>query len=299
MKDPVAHVSQIAAMAALAGCGAFDEILRRPATAAELAARFSLDGGAVRRALEVARALGFLQEQAGVYAPREGVPGGGALLLRIARQYPEHLRTGASLTSDAESRGQLYAVATPTLATMFRASAEQLADALAHLPCQAILDVGAGSGVWSLAMAARHPGSVVTALDFAPVLERFREAAGNRPHECIAGDFNHVALEPHWDRVVLANILHLESETRARALLARAAAWRTPGGTVVVIDSMFRNETSDLALASYELHLALRVDGGRVHEAGTIEAWARDLGLELETSIVLDPGSGIGALVWR
>jgi hypothetical protein len=297
--DPMAHAGQIAAMAALAGCGAFDEILRRPATAAELAARFSLDGGALRRALEVARALGFLQEQAGVYAPREGVPGGAALLLRIARQYPEHLSTGASLTRDAEGRGQLYSIATPTLATMFRASAEHLADALARLPCRAILDVGAGSGVWSLAMAARHPGAVVSALDLAPVLDRFREAAGDRPHECIPGDYGQVALEPRWDRVVLANIIHLESESDAQALLARAAAWRTPGGSVVVIDSMFRDETSDLALASYELHLALRVAGGQVHEAGTIESWAHALDLEVESSIVLDPGSGMGALVLR
>jgi SAM-dependent methyltransferase len=299
VRDPLGHGSRIAAVAALTTCGVFDEILRRPTSAAELAGRLLLDEGALSRSLELARALGMLRESAGVYRANEDDPARLEGTLLLMRTFTDHLRTGATLTCDTEGRGQLYSYATPALATMFRASAERLAEALESLPCGGILDVGAGSGVWSLAMAARRPGAVVSALDLEPVLDRFREAVGDTPHETIAGDYHEVDLESRWDRVVLANVVHLEAEPLARSLLARAASWRRPGGRVIVVDSIFRDEASELELASYELHLALRVEGGRVYEVGTIAGWARDIGLEVESSLILDRSAGTGALVLR
>lgn len=298
MKDPLVEASQIAAMGALSQCGAFDEIVRRPTTATELAGRLSLNEGALRRALEVARALGFLCEREGVYAVDDRLVAGDQILA-LARMLPEHLRTGACLTRNVRDRSVLYAMVASTLAAMFGPLAEQLAVALADRPCEHILDVGAGSGVWSLAMAERHPGSMVTALDLAPVLPRFRERAGNVAYELIAGNYHEVALEPRWDRVLVANVLHLEPRDRARSLLTRASTWRRPGGRVVVVDAMFRSEASDLALASYELHLALRIEGGRVHEADAVRAWASQAGLEVESAHVLDAQTGLGALVLR
>jgi hypothetical protein len=273
-------------------------VIRRPASPTALAERLSLDEGALRRALEVGRALGFVRREGDVYAVSEHHAQWAERLLELARTFPEHLRTGATWTRDNQQRGELYAWVTPFLGARFRAAAERLADALASTPCETILDVGAGSGVWSLAMATRHPRAVVSALDLPAVLDRFRDHAGPH-HEVIPGDYHDVVLGPRWDRVVLANVLHLEDEPRARSLLARAAAWRRPGGRIVVIDAMYRTEASDLALVSYELHLALRVESGRIYEASTIERWAGGCGLALETAVILDPSSGQGALVLR
>jgi hypothetical protein len=131
------------------------------------------------------------------------------------------------------------------------------------------------------------------------VLRVFRERAGEAHHACLAADYHHAELKPRWDRVILANVLHLETPLQARALLARAAAWKRPGGAVIVVDTLLRTTRSDRSLTSYECHLALRVHGARVYEADEIASWARELELEVAASIELDAEGGLGALVLR
>jgi cyclopropane fatty-acyl-phospholipid synthase-like methyltransferase len=301
--DLVGRATEIAAIAALERLGVLEELAGRPATAADLASELDLDPGAVRRALEVARALGFLTEAHGVYRACRDHTASAAEVLGLVRAFPEHLRRGTTFTKTTRDREALYERATPGLGERFGACAETLAEILAERlagsRCEAILDVGAGSGVWSLAMAARHDQALVTALDLEPVLRVFRERADDAHHACLAADYHHVALEPRWDRVILANVLHLEAPTQARALLARAATWKRAAGAVIVVDTLLRTSRSARSLASYECHLALRVHGARVYEAEEIASWGRELDLEVAASIELEPESGLGALVLR
>src|SRR6185436_6563447 len=101
---------------------------------------------------------------------------------------------------------------------------------------------GAGSGVWSLTMAARHVSARVTAVDFPAVLDTFLSQAAERglsPRVAtLGGDYHHVPFDTgQWSRVVLANVLHLETVDGARALVAKAARAVERGGEVVVVDS--------------------------------------------------------------
>ncbi|MBV9947203.1 MAG: class I SAM-dependent methyltransferase, partial [Myxococcales bacterium] len=125
------------------------------------------------------------------------------------------------------------------LGRFFEGAARALAARLP--PAGRILDLGAGSGVWSLAMAeaGRLAGldGRATAVDVPEVLPSFHAraaAAGLADHvEATGGDFHEAPLpDAHFDRVLLANVLHLEPEARAARLVdappghaRRAARW--------------------------------------------------------------------------
>lgn len=101
-----------------------------------------------------------------------------------------------------------------------------------------LLDVGAGSGCFSIAAAFRNPHLTCTLLDLAPVCARALEYV--RHYELHASI--HAAPLDFWndpwplghDAVLLSNVLHDWERERCLELLARAHACLEPGGRVYV-----------------------------------------------------------------
>lgn len=300
--DHFERASRAAVLATLATNGVLAALLEGPASAEVLADRLELHEGALARALDVLVAMGLLERERDTFAVDADLqaqaaqgPAPLAAVLALLQGLPQHLRTGNALVADRRDRGALYAKATPGLGRMFAPAARQLAELLP--PAATILDVGAGSGVWSLAMARSAPACEVTAVDLEAVLGAFREAAVDVPHHTVAGDYHEVDPGGPFDRVVLANVLHLEPPARASRLLRRAAGWTRPGGELVVVDTLLRNAGNALTVSSYALHLGLRIQGSQVHDAMTVAQWAADVGLGVAAFHLLDPARGLGALV--
>jgi SAM-dependent methyltransferase len=83
-----------------------------------------------------------------------------------------------------------------------------------------------------------------------------------------------------FDRILLANVLHLEPPHSARSLLRRMTAALAPGGELVVIDALAGGDPArDRARSIYALHLAMRTRRGRVHSRAEVERWCREAGL--------------------
>ncbi len=93
----------------------------------------------------------------------------------------------------------------------------------------------------------------------------------------VTGDFQRDELPSGCDRVLLANVLHLESEAGARRLIGKAARACRAGGEVVVIDVFPVGARGPFVHAVYELHLAMRTAGRRAFRAGD-RAGSRPLG---------------------
>ena len=271
--------------------------LGRPAPPGEHARRLGLDAGAVELVLDTLVALG-VAERRGAHvglSPAVQSSAGGPLgdLLPMGELWdhlPALLRTGrryAHMDGPVTTRATEYQTAVVALGRLFDEAARDLA---ARLPAVhgRILDIGAGSGVWSLAMCARAgDGARVTALDLPAVLPAFSDRAraqglDNRV-DTLAGDYHTVELPTAtFERVVLANVLHLEVPTDAAALIARAARSLAPGGDLIVIYCLDAGDSRrDVARAVYALHLAMRTDHGRVHLRQDIEQWAIAAGLSI------------------
>ena len=305
------------ALAAAERAGLLHGLLHHEGTAEGVAKELSLDPAATATVLEVLRTLGLVELHGQVYRAtatlRDGLrgtlarPGRGFAIFAHA---PTYLRDGTAAIDglDAlEGRDATYAHVVGHLGAMFSAAARELADALdADEPVEAILDVGAGSAVWSLALLERHPGARLTALDLPSVVPSVRARAERlglaERVEILEGDFHRVDVpRRRFDRVVLANVLHLEPANAARALLARWAGALRPGGRLVIVDQMADDTPEhDRARAAYALYLALRVTGGRPHAEAVLRRWLADAGMRPERRVDLaSPPSGLSALVAR
>jgi ubiquinone/menaquinone biosynthesis C-methylase UbiE len=144
-----------------------------------------------------------------------------------------------------------------------------------------ILDLGAGSGVWSLTLAARAGAGAVTLVDGPAVLDVAREFStkmGLAPR-LVPGDYHDVDLEANaYDLVFLGNVCHLESEDRVRSLLGRASRWLRPGGRVAIAD--VHPGTAPVAASLYALGLALRTERTEVHASADLLRWLAEAGFQ-------------------
>jgi SAM-dependent methyltransferase len=308
LADPIEADGCAAVVASAVEIGLVESLLD-PAPTVEHATRLGLDPEATRLELEALVALGIAEEHHGCFGAADQHSPGPSLLALPERglwaHLPRFLRTGqryAQMDGSIAERSAAYKDLTKALGRLFDDAARELAAKLA--PRERILDVGAGSGVWSLAMAERSDTAHITAIDLPQVLPAFEERAkslGLRGRvELVAADYHSMKLPSEaFDRVLLANVLHLEPPSSARSLLRRVTAALAPGGDLVVIDALLQGDPArDRARAIYALHLAMRTRRGRVHPRAEVERWCRDAGLGKGELITLNaPARALGALI--
>lgn len=270
-----------------------------PQSAEALATRCGASPRAAALVLDALAAAGACTRTPEGYARDEGMPGGWPW-----SELDGFLANGTPVVPiDAPARrGELYRSAVGYLGARFRRPAEALAEVL---PARGrVLDVGCGSAVWSRAMLARSPEASLVGLDLPEVVAeltprlRAEEPALAERVTLVAGDYFQAVPEGLFDRVVMANIVHLETPEAAARLVARFAERLAPGGELVIIDA-FADETFDdrLGRAFYAVHLGLRTALGGVYGLADAARWCEAAGLG-GARLVRCPGySVMGAVV--
>jgi 2-polyprenyl-3-methyl-5-hydroxy-6-metoxy-1,4-benzoquinol methylase len=265
-----------------------------PGTDAELAAELGLDPRATRLTLDVLVLFGvatrtgeIVRASGALHEMRRSSPGGVHTDLQLLGHVEEFLRTGRPLVAmdgSLAERGERYAAVVPGLAAAYRPAAAELAALL--LPGPAVLDLGAGAGVWGLALAVRDPAVRLTAVDLPPVLGVLqvaaREAGVAGRVRTVPGSYFDVELAAGaYDVVLLGNVLHLERPAGAARLVERAAAALRPGGTLAVVDILSAGEhPTDRDRAMYALFLGLRAEHGRMYRYADLAGWLAAAGLD-------------------
>jgi SAM-dependent methyltransferase len=310
--DPITIVGTHAALQAATRTGLLQLLCTGAHTAPACAEKLKLNLRATEYVLEVLAKSGLLANRGGQYQLNNGTPSATLTALEIQeftqRQFDStthFLKTGEStlwVDESTRKREASYSSCVGALGKLFHEAANNLAGQLRR-PLPRILDVGCGSGVWSLAIAAGDPQSHVTGLDFPAVLEAFVSWARGLGMEgqiaTLPGDMHQVDLpQEHFDLAVIANVLRLEAPERARQLVARVVGSIRPGGCLLVVDALAGGTSEkELLRAVYALHLALRTNVGRVYSAAQIRVWMGEAGLcnisELDTGIHVAALGGI------
>ena len=310
--DPITIVGTHAALQAATRTGLLQFLCTGAHTAPACAEKLKLNLRATEYVLEVLAKSGLLARSDSRYHLNNGTPSATLTALEMQeftqRQFDStthFLQTGEStlwLGESAHKREASYSPCVGALGKLFHEAANSLAAKLKG-PLPRILDVGCGSGVWSLAIAAADPQSHVTGLDFPAVLEAFVSWARGLGMEgqiaTLPGDMYQVDLpQDHFDLAVIANVLRLEAPERARQLVARVVSSIRPGGCLLVVDALAGGTPEkELLRAVYALHLALRTSIGRVYSAAQIRVWMGEAGLcnisELDTGIHVAALGGI------
>lgn len=146
-----------------------------------------------------------------------------------------------------------------------------------------VLDLGAGSGVWGIALAQASPQVRVTAVDMPVVLEVTRKVAQKFG---VAGQFTYVGKDLFQDDLgsgfliaTLGHILHMAGPDANRSLLRRTFAALAPGGTLAIgefiVNEDRRGPVEPLAFA---INMLVHTEHGNAYTFGEIRAWLGEAG---------------------
>jgi SAM-dependent methyltransferase len=166
-----------------------------------------------------------------------------------------------------------------------------------------LLDVGGGSGVYSIAIARRHPALRAIVFDLPPVLEvareRIRGAGLEARVSTAAGDFFADPWPEGADAVLFSSVLHDWSPETCRRLL-RKAADALPRGGLLVVREMFADDEGPgpLYAAMSSVTMLLETEGEN-YPWRAYESWLEAAGFGGFRRVPFRTTAGSGALVAR
>lgn len=157
-----------------------------------------------------------------------------------------------------------------------------------------LLDVGGGSGAYSILLAQRHPRLRCLTLDLpavSAIAREYVEAAGLAGRiECAGADYHQAALPGGFDAAICFGVLHQESPDAISELLSRIAASLKPGGKVYLLDMMTdHTRCRPRFSAFFALNMALTTDHGWVFSDRDLQNWLSQAGFRDFTCQPLPP----------
>jgi 2-polyprenyl-3-methyl-5-hydroxy-6-metoxy-1,4-benzoquinol methylase len=272
--------------------GIFEAVGSGPATAAEVAETCKLQEKPLQLLLDGLCSIGTLTRDETGYAPALVTQFLAGNYRNLSDEYwdylPQFLKTGVPLAEmdSVEQSADQYEKQVTALAWMMTPAAEALATMLgmgqARKSLQ-ILDVGAGSGIWSLTCAKHDPGTSVTVSDWPVIVEIAAGFARQMGLEdrfvAIPGNYHESELGSEaFDLAIVANVTHIETADGNRDLFRRIHAALKPGGEVVIIDVMPVRPEGRIPAALYALGLGLRTAEGQVHSAELLQQYLGESG---------------------
>jgi predicted O-methyltransferase YrrM len=189
-------------------------------------------------------------------------------------------RDGAQSAMEDEAAARHFTLA---LAGRAKNVAPVLAQRVDLSSAELIVDVGGGTGIYSVAFLHRHPRLRAVVLDRPEVLKVAREmAAASGVADRLttqAADMFQDALPANADAVLLSNVLHDWDVPECRELIGRCARSLRPGGRLLIHD-VFLNDALDgpLPIALYSAALFALTEG-RAYSAGEYRVWLEEAGL--------------------
>jgi ubiquinone/menaquinone biosynthesis C-methylase UbiE len=204
-------------------------------------------------------------------------------------QLTDCVRTGkpVSAMDDPEIAGNVWGELVDTLFPVAYPAAVRAGQELRrlhpHRPLR-LLDVAAGSGVWSIAAAKDDPAVQVVAFDLPDTLphtRRWAERSG------VAGQFEYRVGDirkddlgrAEFDAAILGHICHSEGQVHTRELLAKVARALKPGGTLVIADMLpDEDRRGPVFPLLFALSMLVRTREGDTFSFAEYDQWLREAG---------------------
>jgi predicted O-methyltransferase YrrM len=307
--------------AAVAHFDLFGQLASRPLTLDALQQRLGLAERPANVLLTALRAMGLVGQSADgelsmtPLAVEHLIPGGAFYVgdyVGLAAQSPgvvemvERLRTNRPAGAADERQGAAFifrdgiesameseaSARRLTLALAGRAKnvAPVLATKLSVEGVKTVLDVGGGTGIYSIAVLQRHPHLRAIVFDRAEVLKVAAEMAAaygvTDRVELVPGDMFTDPLPGGAEVVLLSNILHDWDVPECERLVARCAQAAAPGGRVVIHDVFLNDDLGGpLPTALYSAALFTMTEG-RAYSAAEYRAMMGKAGLAAAGAVI-------------
>ncbi len=265
-------------------------------TCEETAGAIGADRRATDRLLNALCALGFLRKEKGRFmntdlSRRYLVKGSEDYLSRIGHSLNVY-RTWATLT-EAVKKGtsvtrkeyDQFSLVNFIEAMHYRAgkTAERLVSHLDLSTVNRLLDVGGGSGVYSMAFVKAKPGLQAVVFDLPRVTELTRkyiaESGLSASISTMDGDYNTDEFGSGYDLVFMSAIVHINSYDENVALAAKAYRSLNPGGIIVIQDHIMEDDrTAPARGALFALNMLVNTQKGDTYTEQEMRQWLEKAG---------------------
>lgn len=177
-----------------------------------------------------------------------------------------------------------------------RAKAPAMVKALGVQGVGRILDLGGGSGIYSIAFARASPTVQCTILDLpevVPLTQEYIARAGLAAQITIRpGNMLDDELGAGYDLVLLNAICHMFSEDENKELFHRARLALAPGGRLAMQDFILNpDKTGPRQAALFSVNMLVGTAGGACYSEPEYTAWMQQAGFSQVHSVAL-PGPG-------
>ena len=147
-----------------------------------------------------------------------------------------------------------------------------------------VLDVGGGSGVYSMAFARARKEISATVFDLPNVIALTRgyvEAQGLADRvDMVSGDYNVNEFGGGFDLAFLSAIIHINSPEQNETLVGKAARALKPGGQVVIQDFIMNEDRVHPAYgAVFALNMLVATESGDTYTEFELRQWLNESGL--------------------
>ncbi len=262
--------------------------LEEPRSVEELASKLGAEPCALEVLLNALVALGFLEKSESRY---RNSPEASRYLVSSSEEYLGHWLRHANRgfarwakleeavfgrVPEEESRLEFLLA----LDRFARIRAEELARAVSLKGKRTLVDLGGGSGAYSIAFAQRYgiAATVVELPDTAPATREILRQRGVENIRIVEADFLSEDFGRGYDAALLSNIVHFLSEDKNRRLCRRVYDALAEGGIIIIHDYILEDSKVEPAEAAiFSVHMMLSSEG-RVYSWSEIEAWLREAG---------------------
>jgi SAM-dependent methyltransferase len=285
-------------------CRVFDLLAQAPKTARQLAAACGASVRGLTAILNALVALEFLARRGERYAltPESATflvstkPSyHGRFFRHLLRQALPHwlhlnesVNTGRPVVAgNRQSEGQeFFAEFVEGLFPLSYRAAQVLGEHLGIPKATApvsVLDIGAGSGVWGIALAHQSPHVTVHAVDWPGVLEVTRNVArrhgvGDRLRT-VAGDLLEADFGTGHQVATIGHILHSEGRDRSRRLLQKTFDALAPGGTLAISEFVPNDDRKGPAMPLiFAVNMLVHTEEGDTFTFAEMADWLREAG---------------------
>ena len=278
--------------------GLFEALADDPATLDALAARTGLTTRAARISADAMVALGLVERHEDAYrnSPLAAafLSGAGPADLRPFLRFWDRISYPAWIgLADALGKGQVneiihtdeetQSVASAGIEAVLAGPAAALADTVNFADRERLLDVGGGTGSWSIAVVRAHPHLTATVVELPTVAaiarRRVADAGLTSRVDVVSGDAFQVPLPTGYDVCLVANLVHYFSPEENLRLLRRIRDAVEPGARLLIADFWTDpTHTAPLMAALMAGEFAVHVRNGDVYSVAEAERWCAATG---------------------
>ena len=177
--------------------------------------------------------------------------------------------------------------------------AQELAEKIDLEGRKKLLDIGGGSGAYSLAFLEKNPELEATILDLPETIEVTEKLLKNIPNKeriKTRGQDYKEELPQGYDAILLSNIIHSNSSKDNQRLVEKCHRTLNDKGVIIIHDYILDdNKTGPEEAATFALHMLLYNKDARTYSWKEITEWLKKAGFKDFKKIELEESRAIKA----